>query len=56
MTSLVGTVEGVQDASYVCQKCGGTLVALSIVHHKGDLRTKCVRCGHARVFYAVKPR
>ncbi|MBU1173395.1 MAG: NTP transferase domain-containing protein, partial [Proteobacteria bacterium] len=54
VAGLIGDVRDSKEAVYRCEKCGGNLVALSI--RKGDLQTKCIRCGKKRTFYAVKPR
>lgn len=53
---LIGSIEAAHEADYTCEKCGGNMVALSIVRGKGDLRTRCIRCGHERMFYSTKPK
>ena len=54
VAGLIGDIRDAKEARYVCEKCGGNLIAMAI--KKGDLRTKCIRCGKTRTFYAVKPR
>lgn len=53
---LIGSIEAAHEADYTCGKCGGNMVALSVVRGKGDLRTRCIRCGAERVFYSTKQR
>jgi len=55
VAGLVGEIRDEHEIKYACRKCGGMLVALSVVRHKGNLRTRCVRCGERRTFYAKKP-
>lgn len=54
IAGLVGTIKEEKEAAFDCDKCGGPMVATGI--KKGDLRTKCMRCGWRRTFYAVKPK
>jgi len=54
MLGLVGSINPLHQKQYKCPKCGGALVAITIV--SGDLQLKCVQCGHKKKYYAAKPR
>ena len=54
MLGLVGSIDTAKQVKYKCAKCGGELIALHIV--RGDLELECIRCGHKKKYYSVKPK